>query len=156
LGARQQKLRARVSRNVHEEDVARISAFVGEIASVPFATEDVQLRAARQDSVLMGDQMRRAFSDLVLAETRAAPLLVVLEDLHWGDLPSVTFIDAALRSASECPLMVLGVARPEVREQFPHLWESRNVQEIRLGPIVKRAAEALVREVLGSEVPATE
>ena len=33
-------------------------------------------------TVLMGDQMRRAFEDLLAAETAAGPLLFVLEDLH--------------------------------------------------------------------------
>src|SRR5262249_43141752 len=99
-----------------------------------------------------GDQMRRAFSELVVAEAMSAPLLVVLEDLHWGDLPSVSFIDSALRASGELPLMVLGAARSEVHEQFPHLWEQRSVQEIRLGPLTRRAAELLVRDVLGKDV----
>ncbi|HEY8072730.1 MAG TPA: protein kinase, partial [Labilithrix sp.] len=153
LGARQQKLRARIGRNVGAEDVTRVSEFVGEIASVHFPdAQSLQLRAARQDSILMGDQMRRAFCDLVVAEAKAAPVLVVLEDLHWGDLPTVSFIDSALRAAADLPFMVLGAARSEVHEQFPRLWEQRSLQEIRLGPLTRRAAETLVRDVLGGDV----
>ncbi|MBS2016994.1 MAG: protein kinase [Deltaproteobacteria bacterium] len=157
LVVRQQKLRARVGRHVHAEDVGRVAEFVGEIASVHFHdTNSLQLRAARQDAILMGDQMRRAFCDFVLAEAAAGPLLVVLEDLHWGDLPSVSFIDSALRDASEKPLLVLALARGEVHESFPNLWEQRSVQEIRLGPLVRRAGERLVREVLGDDLPPAE
>jgi tetratricopeptide (TPR) repeat protein len=153
LVVRQQKLRARVGRHIPEADVARVSEFIGEIASVHFNdATSVQLRAARHDAMLMGDQMRRAFSELVLAESGAGPLVVVLEDLHWGDLPSVTFIDSALRAASERPFMVLAIARGEVHETFPSLWEQRSLQEIRLGPLVRRAGERLVREVLGNDV----
>lgn len=156
LVVRQQKLRARIGRHVPEADVARVAEFVGEIASVHFPdASSVQLRTARHDAMLMGDQMRRAFCDLVLAETAAGPLIIVLEDLHWGDLPSVTFIDFALRAANERPFMVLAVARGEVRETFPNLWEQRSLQEIRLGPLVRRAAERLVREVLGDDVDPT-
>ena len=46
----------------------------------------------------MGDQMRRAWEDLLAAECAVHPVLIVLEDLHWGDLPSVKFVDAALRN----------------------------------------------------------
>jgi serine/threonine protein kinase/tetratricopeptide (TPR) repeat protein len=153
LVVRQQKLRARIGRHIPEADVARVSEFIGEIASVHFNdVTSVQLRAARHDAMLMGDQMRRAFSELVLAETGAGPLVLVLEDLHWGDLPSVSFIDSALRAASERPFMVLAIARGEVHETFPNLWEQRSVQEIRLGPLVRRAGERLVREVLGEGV----
>jgi serine/threonine protein kinase len=153
LVVRQQKLRARVGRHIPEADVSRVAEFIGEIASVHFNDgNSVQLRAARQDAMLMGDQMRRAFSELVLAESASGPLVLVIEDLHWGDLPSVTFIDSALRAASERPFMVLAIARGEVHETFPNLWEQRSLQEIRLGPLVRRAGERLVHDVLGDDV----
>jgi eukaryotic-like serine/threonine-protein kinase len=154
LVVRQQKLKARVARHVPEKDVQRVSEFLGEIASVHFPDQQsVQLHAARQDTTLMGDQMRRAFCDIVLADAARSPLVLVLEDLHWGDLPSVNFVDSALRTAAEQPFMVLGIARGEVHEAFPHLWEQRSLQEIRLGPLMRRAGERLVKEVLGDLSP---
>jgi hypothetical protein len=154
---RQQKLRARVARNVPEAEVPRVTEFLGEIASIPFLDVDsLQLKAARQDAMLMGDQMRRAFCDFVLAEAGAGPFLVVLEDLHWGDLPSVNLLDAALRAASDKSFMVLAVARGDVHDAFPHLWAQRSLQEVRLGPLVRRAGERLVREVLGDDLGSTE
>ena len=153
LVVRQQKLRARVGRYVPVADVQRVAEFVGEMASVHFSdVTSVQLRTARQDAMLMGDQMRRAFCDLILTEAAVGPLVLVIEDLHWGDLPSVSFLDSALRAASERPFMVLAIARGEVHETFPALWEQRSIQEIRLGPLVRRAGERLVREVLGDSV----
>ena len=153
LVVRQQKLKARVARHVPEEDAARVTEFLGEIASVHFPDNvSVQLRAARKDPILMGDQMRRAFCDFVVAECGAAPVVLVIEDLHWGDLPSVSFIDSALRATSELPLLVLAIARNEIHDAFPRLWEQRSLQEIRLGPLVRRAGERLVREVLGTDV----
>ena len=153
LVVRQQKLRARVARHLADSEVARVTEFVGELASVHFPdAQSVQLRAARQDSTLMGDQMRRAICDWVVAETREVPVVLVIEDLHWGDLPSVSFLDSALRAASDRQFMVLAVARGEVHELFPQLWEQRSLQEIRLGPLVRRAGERLVKDVLGETV----
>ena len=57
----------------------------------------------------LADGMKRAWEDFVAAETAAVPLLIVLEDLHWGDLPTVTWIDGALDRLKNRPLMVLGV-----------------------------------------------
>ena len=157
LRVRRQKLRARVARNVREVDVGRVTEFLGEMASISFPDDDsVQLRAARQDPILMGDQMRRAFCDFVLAETGAGPLVVVIEDLHWGDLPSVNLLDAALRDAAEHSFMVVAVARGEVYDAFPQLWAQRSLQEVRLGPLVRRAGERLVQDVLGDDVSATD
>ncbi len=149
LEAKRRKLRARVARHVRAEDVPRVSEFVGEIVAVPFSDEaSVQLRAARRDAVLMGDQVRRAFLDLVVAETRAQPLLLVLEDLQHGDSPSIELVDAALRTDPEKPLMVLALARPEIHDRFPRLFAERDVQEVRLGPLTRRAAERLVGDAL--------
>ncbi|HEV8321045.1 MAG TPA: protein kinase [Myxococcota bacterium] len=150
---RTRKLRARVARQVPAAEAPRVSAFLGELCGVAFADDDsVQLRAARRDPQLMSDQLTRAFLDFLEAELSARPLLVVLEDLHWGDLPSVKFLDAALRQLAQRPLMVLATARPEVHEAFPRLWAERGVQEIRLAELSRKAGQRLVRQVLGDGV----
>src|SRR5262249_712283 len=46
------------------------------------------------------------------------------------------------------PLFVLALARPEVYDAFPRLWDERDVQEIRVGELTKRACEALVKQVM--------
>jgi len=157
LGVRQKKLRARLARQVPEAELPRIVAFVGELVGTPFPDEDdLPLRAARHDPTLMGDQMRRAWEDWLAHECRAQPVVLVLEDLHWGDLPTVRFLDAALRSLRDLPLFVLALARPDVHEQFPRLWAERDVSEIRLGELGRKAAERLTRQVLGAGVDAVE
>ena len=57
----------------------------------------------------MGDAMRRAWEDWLAAECSAHPVLLVLEDLQWGDLGTVSFIDAALRNLREQPFIVLAL-----------------------------------------------
>ncbi|WP_437484457.1 protein kinase [Sorangium sp. So ce1014] len=148
----EQRLRARVGRTLSGGDLARVTEFLGEVARIRFSDEGrVELRAARSDPMLMGDQIRRAWEDFVLAECRAEPVLLVLEDLQWGDVPTVKLIDAALALRDQ-PLMVLALARPEVETVFPKVWVSRGVQEIRLREIGRRGSERLVREVLGDAV----
>ncbi len=151
---RQKKLRARVARHVAREHQARVAEFVGELVGAPFTAESVQLRAARKDPQLMGDQMRRAWEDLVAAECVAHPIVLVLEDMHWGDVPTVRFVDAALAALDRSPFFLVALARPEVHDVFPKLWEGRNVQELRLAPLTRRASERLVRQILGDTVTA--
>jgi len=148
-----EKIRARVSRTVPQRDIARVTQFLAETLGVSMPDEDdVQLRAARHDPILMGDQMRRAFEDWLAAECREQPVLIVLEDLHWGDLPSVKFVDSALRALHDRPLMVLALARPEVKDLFPDIFAERGVQELRLKELSKKASEKLVRQVLGEQL----
>jgi tetratricopeptide (TPR) repeat protein/tRNA A-37 threonylcarbamoyl transferase component Bud32 len=150
LEAQRTKLASRLALTLEGADHARVTAFVGELAGVPFPDDAHEtLRAARQQPVLLGDAMRTAFEDFIAAEARRGPVLVVLEDLHWGDRPSVLFVDAILRNLKDAPVMVLATARPEVKSAFPDLWEGRDLDELRLAALTKRACEQLVRHALG-------
>ncbi|WP_434041106.1 MULTISPECIES: protein kinase domain-containing protein [Sorangium] len=150
LERRREQLAARVARHVALALRERVTEFLGEMVGAPFPDEArVQLRAARRDPMLMGDQIRRAWVDFIDAECRRGPVLVVLEDLHWGDVPTVQCIDAALRQLGERPLMVLALARPEVRATFPALWADRGAMEIGLPELPRRACERMVRAALG-------
>ncbi|MGZ3475510.1 MAG: protein kinase domain-containing protein, partial [Polyangiales bacterium] len=137
---RQRKLSARVGRHVEVSERARL---------VDLVSEMIGGKRAARDALSNADQMRQAFVDFLRAECTHHPVLFVLEDLHWGDLPSIEFLDAALRSLREQPLMVLALSRPEVHTTFSALWKDRDLQEIRLGPLGKNAAEAVVRAILG-------
>jgi tetratricopeptide (TPR) repeat protein len=147
---RREKIRRRASALGAPE---RSAAFLGELAGAPFPDAGPPLRAARADPVLMGDQMRAAAEDLLREACARTPLVLVLEDLQWGDLPTVTFVDAALRNLEDLPLLVLAVGRPEVDDLFPRLWEERSTQVVRVPPLPRRAAERLVRHALGDAVP---
>ncbi|MBK8259690.1 MAG: protein kinase [Polyangiaceae bacterium] len=149
----QKKLRARVGRHVSGALAQSTTEFLGEVCALPFDdAASVQLRAARREPPLMADQMLRAFETLVRAETEAGPLLIVLEDLHWGDLPSLRFVDAVMRH--EWPICVLAVARPEVHTRFPDLFRRASMTEIRLPALSKKSATQLARVVLGQEADA--
>jgi tetratricopeptide (TPR) repeat protein len=132
----------------------RVAEFLGELMGVPFPDdESPRLRAARQNASIRANRIREAFVDFMRAAASARPVLWVLEDLHWGDAPSVKLLDAALRDLKDLPLVVLAFARPEVLEVFPKLWGDRALYSIHLGPLSRRAAESLVKAALGSAAP---
>ncbi len=149
-----QKLRARVLRHASAPSETT-TQFLGELVGVPFANDSVELAAARQDPLLMGHQVSRAFTHFLGIETAAQPVVIVLEDLHWGDLPTVKLIDAALRDLPDRPWLVLALARPEIHELFPRLWMERGVHEVRLDELTKKGSEKLVRRALGDNASDT-
>jgi tetratricopeptide (TPR) repeat protein len=154
IEARRDKLRARLAERL-PADAREVSDFIGELTGVPFPDEDrPQLRAARRDPILMSDRLRHAFEALLRAQCASRPLLLVLEDLHWGDLPTVKLVDGALRGLDDQPFGVLAFARPEVHALFPRLWAERGVQEIALGALPRRACERLIKQTLGGDVRA--
>ncbi len=152
---RREKLEQVLGRNLPPESRENTVSFLGEIAGVPFPDVDSDvLRAARANPLLMSDGTRRAWEDWLRAECRAQPVLLILEDLHWGDPATVSLVDGALRSLREQPLMVLALARPDVHDCFPNLWAGRALNVMQLAPLSKRAAEQLIREALGPGVDA--
>ncbi|MDX2088028.1 MAG: protein kinase [Kofleriaceae bacterium] len=150
LEVRRQKLRARLSRHAGH-DLVRMTMFLGELIGAPFPDEDsVELRAARLDAPLMLDQITRAFEQFLAFEAATQTVVIVLEDLHWGDLPTTKLVDAALRALPDRPVFVLAIARPDIHDLFPRLWHERGVQELRLDELTKKGSERLVRQVLGA------
>ncbi len=147
------RLRARLGEHLTGSAWVEVAEFLGELAGAPSDAPSPELRAARNDPRILSERMRRAFVAWLAAECAARPVLVAVEDLHWGDLASVSYLGEALRELAEKPLMVLAVARPEVHDLFPKLWASEGVQEIRLGGLTRSASERLARAVLGDNVP---
>ncbi len=149
------RLFAHAGRHLPPESAPSTVAFLGEIARIPFPDENLpQLRAARADARLMADQTQAAWVDWLEAESSHRPVLLLLEDLHWGDGPSVSYTDTALRVLRDKPFMVLALARPEIDKRFARLWRERQVQRIPLSPLGNRAIEELARRMLGDKAEA--
>jgi hypothetical protein len=151
-GLRRARLARRVSERLPAADRARVVAFLGELGGVPFSDDgDPRLRAARQDPRIMADQIALAVLEYLRAACAERPLLLVLEDLHWGDALTVKLVATVLRELGDRPLMVLGLARPEVGELL-QAWAGV-AQPLPLRPLSKKAGERLVHEVLGADLP---
>jgi predicted ATPase len=137
-----------VGANVGANVVDRVAAFLGEVAGISFPAECChELALARLDAKMMASEVRRAWSELCAAAS-TEPLLILLEDLHWGDRASVDRIEEALRELADRPLLVLALARPEIHAVLPSLWPEVGVQEVRLGGLSKKAGAELARAML--------
>ncbi|HEY3255253.1 MAG TPA: protein kinase, partial [Polyangiaceae bacterium] len=146
------RLREHLTRLFGTSDSGRVTEFLAEVLGLRVANEPSPLLfAARGSHEVMREQVRRALHDWLDAEAENQPILLLLEDLHWGDAPSVSFLAEAMREKPHRPLMVLALARPEVDKQFPDFCE-RAVMQIRLPGLGSRAALELVEAALESKL----
>ena len=147
------RLHKRLTAHVPSASRERVVLFLGEMSGVPFPAEEFPvLTPARADPRVLNDRIRRALLDWLAAEAAAAPVLVVLDDLQWGDALSLGLIDEALRELRTAPLFVLALGRPEVHDAFPKLWQAHRPQELVLRGLSKRACERLIQQVLGKQI----
>lgn len=150
-----QRLTARIGQKLHPDKQTHTIAFIGELCGIPFADADhPALLAARREPQIMRDWLRRAVLDWLGAECANAPVVLILDDLHFGDALTIALLDDALSALKDSPLFVLAFARPEVHATFPGLWAGRNVQQIVLKPLSKKACERLIAQILGTDFPA--
>ncbi|HZF54212.1 MAG TPA: protein kinase [Polyangiaceae bacterium] len=150
---KQERVREGLCRNISLKEAPSVAEFLGELCGAAFPDDaSPALQAARSDPKLMSEQIEHALLDWLRVECGRRPVLLVLEDLHWGDRATIKIIEAALRELAEQPLFVLALARPEINDLFQTLWTGY-VQEIPLRPLARKASELFVREVLRERGP---
>ncbi|MBN1260267.1 MAG: tetratricopeptide repeat protein [Anaerolineae bacterium] len=81
--------------------------------------------------------------------SRAFPVALLLEDIHWADTSSLETIEHLLAALSDHPLLVIGLTRPILFERYP-AWaeELPNHQSLMLQPLSREESRGLVTEIL--------
>jgi len=149
VAVQQARLSERLRRHLRPDSAGRVVTFVAELCGVPFTGEgDLALNTARSDPRVMHDQVTLAFMEWLRAECKATPVLLVLEDLHWGDALTVSLVARALRELEELPLFILTLARPEAQALFPAFFSASAMHIMPLRPLSRRACERLAVDVL--------
>lgn len=83
------------------------------LAQLPWYLGDAgRQQLQREVAGATADRMLREFGELLDRITAERPLLLVLEDLHWSDPPTVHLIGYLARRRSTAALMLLGSFRP--------------------------------------------
>ena len=102
----------------------------------------------------------RATADLAeyfrrLAEQ--APVVLLLEDLHWADEATLALINAADAVLRDCPVLVVATTRPTLLERHPHWGEGLDFHtRLPLRSLSRRETRRLLDEILkrADHVPA--
>ena len=77
---------------------------------------------------------------LLVADPRRHPLLLIVEDLHWADPTTVELLDRMIANPRRLPVMCVLTLRPD----FEARWTAaRDLIEIQLGPLTSEGVRAL-------------
>jgi class 3 adenylate cyclase/tetratricopeptide (TPR) repeat protein len=89
-----------------------------------------------------------ALKRLLLRESQAHPLLIVVENLHWIDAETQAFLNILLESLPTARVLLLVNYRPE----YTHGWGGKTYYtQIRLDPLPTERSEELLEVLLGDD-----
>lgn len=149
LESKREAIAAALGADVAGSTLELAGEIIGDVIGVALLAEpSPRLRAARADPAEMADRIKRICTDLVRRAAAGGPVVVVLDDLQWADAPSVSAIESALAELTDSPVLLIGLARPEVHERFPRLFAKREPIEVRLPPLRPGPCARLVAAVL--------
>ena len=89
-----------------------------------------------------------ALKRVLLRESRAQPLVLIFEDLHWIDSETRALLNTLVESLPTARLLLLVNYRPE----YQHGWGSKTYYtHLRLDPLPAASAEAFLQSLLGDD-----
>ncbi|MEZ4430751.1 MAG: hypothetical protein R3A51_23990, partial [Nannocystaceae bacterium] len=154
LALRQGRLRRYLARRVSRSRLDRLTTFLAELIRAPFPDDHSDaLRVARQDPAIMSQQTRSAWTETIAAVSAFRPVILWIDDLQWGDLASVRFLDHVLDPAVGARVLLIAAGRPELFSRFPQLWTTRVIERVALTGLSLAEQRQFVRAALGDAAP---
>jgi class 3 adenylate cyclase/tetratricopeptide (TPR) repeat protein len=102
------------------------------------------------DSAAGPDETTRAFRRLLEAVAHERPLVLVLEDIHWGAPAMLDLIDHVASTSRGAPVLVVCLARPELLDERPSWGGGKaNATTILLEPLDADQADRLISNLAG-------
>jgi len=106
------------------------------LPSDPAAAASIRSLLRETEQGTSAEEIAWAFRKLLEEQ---APLVVLFDDVQWGEETLLDLIEGVALLSSAAPLLILCVARPELVEERPS-WPV----SVRLGPLPEEAVEALM------------
>jgi predicted ATPase len=86
---------------------------------------------------------------LLGAFAEGAPLVVVLDDIHWGEEAFLDLVDHVADLSRNAPILLLCMARPELLDRRPNWGGGKlNATTVLLEPLAAADADALERKIV--------
>jgi class 3 adenylate cyclase/tetratricopeptide (TPR) repeat protein len=114
------------------------------VPSDELAAGALQSLLGESDRPTSADEIAWAFRKLLEEQ---APLVVVLDDLQWGEETFLDLVESTALLSGGAPLLLLCMARPELLERRPS-WPAT----VQLEPLAPDEADALIGESLSDDL----
>jgi class 3 adenylate cyclase len=124
--------------------VVEVVKQLAKLPSDPVAAAAISSLLGESEVGTTGDEIAWAFRKLLEEE---APLVVVFDDIQWGDETFLNLVESTALLSADAPLLLLCMARPELVDQRPG-WPGT----LRLQPLTPDDADALIGDGVAPEL----
>jgi class 3 adenylate cyclase/tetratricopeptide (TPR) repeat protein len=135
--------------------------FVGALLGFAFPGSPY-LQAVEHDPRQLLERAQLYLTQYFAAVAGKTTTIIMLDDLHWADTPSLNFVDQLVHACPRLPLLVVCLARPALAERFPDWGQEEAGEEgslpgpvhhprttyLTLGPLSRQASLELLGEIL--------
>jgi class 3 adenylate cyclase/tetratricopeptide (TPR) repeat protein len=146
-----QKLEAGLAENFAHEPQMK-AHFVGMLLGYDLA-DSPHLAGVRDDARQLRQRALFYLAQFFAATTAEVPTVILVDDIHWADGPSLDALSQLVRERPSLRLLVLCLARPVLFEDRPDWGRPSTVGDaysvqVLLNPLPEEASYQLVREIL--------
>jgi class 3 adenylate cyclase len=142
LGIAENEASEAAARRLHEAlssepEADRVEAIIGSLLGIG-------------ESIPGADEMFWAVRKVFEALARTKPLVLVFDDIHWGEATFLDLVEHIADWTRDAPILLIVMARPELLEKRP-AWGGgkRWVTTMQLEPLSEAESEELVASLLG-------
>lgn len=131
----------------------RMSHLLGHLLDLPF---DEDLRATSdQDSTTLDRRSFEAVVEILRADARNSPLILMLEDLQVAPEPTLNLLRYLRRHLKECPVLIIAAWNPQELQDDSTLNTIQFDHELELQQLSDEDVDAFVRQTLhkAQEIP---
>jgi class 3 adenylate cyclase/tetratricopeptide (TPR) repeat protein len=118
-------------------------------ASDEAAAEAMRALLGESSTTTSADEIAWGFRKTLEGAAQRRPLVVLFDDIHWGEETFLDLIDHVALLTAEVPILLLCLARPELGERRP-AWPLT----VRLGPLDDTDIDSLIPAGVSSELRA--
>ncbi len=98
------------------EQADEATALVGQLIGLDYA-QHPQVRPLVHDARQLRQRAFHALAQWLVAQSRQAPQVLLLDDMHWADEGSLDAVDHLAAACAEAPVLMARFARPALRER---------------------------------------
>jgi DNA-binding SARP family transcriptional activator/tetratricopeptide (TPR) repeat protein len=133
------------------ENLAKLGALLDGVEQADIVAERLGEVVGLSDRLSGADETFWAVRSFFEALARRRPLVVVFDDIHWGERTFLDLVDHLADWIREAPVLLLCVARPELLEVEPHWAGGKlNATSMLLQPLSDDESHELVANLAAS------